>query len=96
MALVRRQDALMGSDTIDFWPQIRTIVDYRCSASLRNNSYQMTELARYSQMETNLIRQLTKKASRDTDIVKVLTLLGLIYLPAAIISVCCILKDISK
>ena len=91
IALVRRQDTPMGSDPIDFWPQTRTIVDYSCLASLRNNSYQMTELARYSQMETNLIRQLTRKASRDTDIVKVLALLGLIYLPAAIVSVCCIL-----
>ena len=96
MALVRGQDISMRSNTIDFWQQTRTIVDYRCLAGLRNNSYQMTELARCSQMETNLIRQLTKKASRDTDIAKVLAFLGLIYLPAGIVSVCCILLDISE
>lgn len=47
----------------------------------------MTEMARLSKEENTLIVELSQKASRDTDIVKTLTLLAVVYLPASFVSV---------
>ena len=46
-----------------------------------------TELTKLSQIENRLMFQLTEKMSRDTETVKTLTLLALIFLPASFITV---------
>lgn len=46
----------------------------------------MTELTRLSQREAEMLLDLSMKASRDNDILKTLALLGLIYLPATLVS----------
>ncbi|KAF2234856.1 hypothetical protein EV356DRAFT_532406 [Viridothelium virens] len=65
---------------------VRTILDFQCWDSLKNNSQSMSEMAKLTQMENKLIVELTQKASRDTDILKTLTLLALTYLPASLAS----------
>lgn len=67
--------------------QIRTIVDFRCLASLQNNSGIMTEITRLSLFENAMMIELTKRATRDTEIMKTLTMLALVYLPASFVSV---------
>ncbi|KAI9709139.1 MAG: hypothetical protein M1820_003586 [Bogoriella megaspora] len=65
---------------------IETTLDFRCLASLQHNSRSMNDMAGLARHENQLIVQLSKKASRDTDILKTLTLLALIYLPASLAS----------
>jgi Mg2+ and Co2+ transporter CorA len=65
---------------------IRTILDFRCLASLQHNSRIMRDVTSLTRKENALMVQLTKKASRDTDILKTITLLTLIYLPASFVS----------
>ncbi|KAI9678977.1 MAG: hypothetical protein M1822_007403 [Bathelium mastoideum] len=65
---------------------IRTILDFRCFMTLQNNSESMKEITSLTQLENRLIIELTRKASRDTDILKILTLLALTYLPASLAS----------
>jgi hypothetical protein len=48
----------------------------------------MTELTQLSQDENAILIQLSKKASKDADTIKFLTLLTLVYLPASLVSVC--------
>jgi len=47
----------------------------------------MTEMTRLTRQENGMMVQLTKKASRDQDILKVITLIALVYLPASFVSV---------
>jgi hypothetical protein len=47
----------------------------------------MNEMTRLSRTENAMILELTQKASRDTDTLKTLTLLTLIYLPASLVAV---------
>lgn len=47
----------------------------------------MTEMTRLTQVDNYMMVGLTKKASRDTDALKIITLLTLIYLPASFVSV---------
>lgn len=47
----------------------------------------MNEMTRLSSTENAMILELTQKASRDTDTLKTLTLLTLIYLPASFVAV---------
>lgn len=47
----------------------------------------VTEMTKLSQNESRLMVKLSEKTSRDADIVKTLTLLALIYLPASFVSV---------
>jgi hypothetical protein len=67
--------------------QIRTILDFQCLASLQHNSRMMTEMTRLTRQENRMMVQITKKASRDQDILKVITLIALVYLPASFVSV---------
>jgi len=65
---------------------IRTTLDFRCLASLQHNSRLVTEMTRLTAQENGMIVQLTRKASRDTDILKIITLLTLVYLPASFVA----------
>lgn len=65
---------------------VRTIVDFRCLASLENNSSIMTEITRLSRIENSMMIKLTERATRDTEIMKTLTILALVYLPASFVS----------
>lgn len=65
---------------------IRTILDFQCLASLQHNSRMMTEMTRLTRQENRMMVQITKKASRDQDILKVITLIALVYLPASFVS----------
>lgn len=65
---------------------VRTIVDFRCLASLENNSSKMTELTRLARFESAMMIELTKRSTRDTEIMKTLTILALVYLPASFVS----------
>ena len=47
----------------------------------------MKDLAEASSGESRLMTELTKKTSKDTEVVRTLTLLALIYLPASFVSV---------
>jgi Mg2+ and Co2+ transporter CorA len=47
----------------------------------------MTNIAQLSQIENKLMVQLAKKATRDNHIVKTLTLLAIVFLPASFVSV---------
>jgi hypothetical protein len=47
----------------------------------------MTELTKLSQREAEVLLDLSMKASRDNDILRILALLGLIYLPLTLGSV---------
>jgi hypothetical protein len=67
--------------------QAQSLLDFTCLESLRSNSRTMTELSRLSQKEAEMLIDLSMKASRDNDILKTLALLGLIYLPATLVSV---------
>ena len=70
-----------------YFTQVRTIVDFRCLASLENNSSIMTEIIRLSRFESCMMTKLTQRATRDTEIMKMLTVLALVYLPASFVSV---------
>ena len=67
--------------------EIRTILDFECLASLRANSSMMTQMTQMSQQESRLMIKLTEKTSKDTDVVRTLTLIALTYLPASFVSV---------
>jgi Mg2+ and Co2+ transporter CorA len=67
--------------------QVRAILDFNCLEGLQSNGRKMTEMTRLSQRENEMVLQLTQKASRDTDTVKTLTLMALVYLPASFVSV---------
>lgn len=47
----------------------------------------MTEMIRVANVENALVVDLSRKASRDADVVKTLTLVALVYLPASFTSV---------
>ena len=47
----------------------------------------MTEITRLSRFENAMMIKLTKRAARDTEIMKTLTILALVYLPASFVSV---------
>lgn len=47
----------------------------------------MTDLTKLTQDENAILVQLSKKASRDTDTIKFLTLLTLVYVPASLVAV---------
>lgn len=55
----------------------------------------MAELTQLSRDDNDLMVELTQKASRDNDILKTVTLLGMIYLPAAFVSVSFVSLDFS-
>lgn len=63
------------------------MLDFRCLASLQSNSQVVTELATLSKDENKIMLQLTSKAARDTDIMKWITFLTLVYLPASFAAV---------
>jgi hypothetical protein len=67
--------------------QIRTILDFRCLASLQTNSTMMMEITRLTQEENRVVVQLTEKGVSDTQVVKWITFLTLVYLPASFVSV---------
>lgn len=67
--------------------QVRGILDLTCLQSLQTSSRTMTKLTKLSQDENVLLLQLSRKASRDAEIIKILTLLTLTYLPASLVSV---------
>ena len=71
------------STALLIFTQVRTIVDFRCLASLENNSSIMTEITRLSRDENTMMVNLTKRVTRDTEIMKTLTFLALVYLPAS-------------
>ncbi|OAL45368.1 hypothetical protein IQ07DRAFT_591692 [Pyrenochaeta sp. DS3sAY3a] len=64
----------------------QSILDFTCLESLRANSRTMTELTKLSHKEAEMLLDLSMKGSRDNDILKTLALLGLIYLPATLVS----------
>ncbi|KAF2739367.1 hypothetical protein EJ04DRAFT_549088 [Polyplosphaeria fusca] len=64
----------------------QSFLDFTCLESVKASSRSMTELQRLSQQEAEILLGLTMKASRDTDILKTLTMLTLIYLPASLVS----------
>ena len=72
---------------IEIFGQIRTILDFKCLASLRTNNRMMTEMTQMSRDEGQAMLKLSEKTSRDTDVMKILTLLALIYLPASFVAV---------
>ncbi|KAF2099469.1 hypothetical protein NA57DRAFT_74969 [Rhizodiscina lignyota] len=68
----------------------RTILDFRCLASLQHNSHVMTDISTLSRDENVIMLDLTRKAARDTDIMKWITFLTLVYLPASFAAVSCL------
>jgi len=76
--LLRRLD---GTITL-----MRTMLDFRSLASLQHSTRMMTTLTRLSQHENFKIKELTQKATKDTEIMKWITLLTLVYLPASFVS----------
>lgn len=64
----------------------QSYLDFTCLESVKASSRSMTELQRLSQEEAEILLEFTMKASRDTDVLKTLTMLTLIYLPASLVS----------
>ena len=66
---------------------MRAILDFRGLASVQSSNKNMAELTQLSRDDNELMVELTQKASRDTDILQIVTLLGMVYLPAAFVAV---------
>ena len=62
-------------------------MDFRCLANLENNSVKMTEITSLSLYESAMMSRVTKRAAKDTKIMKTLTILALVYLPASFVAV---------
>ncbi|KAF2108837.1 hypothetical protein BDV96DRAFT_692342 [Lophiotrema nucula] len=62
------------------------ILDFRCLASLQHSSGSMEKLARLTRDDNLMMKELTEKAARDTDAMRWITFLTLIYLPASFVA----------
>ena len=65
----------------------KSILDFRCLRSLQHNSRMTAKIARLSKDDNSMIMEFTRKASMDADVLKILTFLALIFLPASFVSV---------
>ena len=60
--------------------QVRTVLE-------RHQSDKTTEMARLAAVDTSVMRELSRKAQRDSRTLKVITILAMLYLPASFVSV---------
>ena len=70
------KDPLVDTDT----HQVRTVLE-------RHQSDKTAEMARLAAVDTSVMRELSRKAQRDSRTLKVITILAMLYLPASFVSV---------